>query len=211
MSYRTTIVLGAVLVALVALVYFFELRDADQTGTPTSEQPVPLVQLSAADVNHVDIKQGEQSLTLFRAESGGQWRLASPTATAEKGEEADQDRVERVVSSLASLSASRVVNEQPSGLEEYGLAQPEVEVVLQTIDGKREALRFGNTNPGGNGRYAQLEGSQKVYMVYSYVVDDVTRMLVDPPLPRPTPTPISPLVTPTGTITPPEILSTPTP
>jgi len=198
-SYRNTIALVAALVVLFSLVYFYELRDTG-SAKETPSQSVPLVRLSRAEVNRVEIKQGPQQLVLARAEAGAQWQIYTSASATGPGEEADQDRVDRLVTSLASLNASRVVTEQASDPTEYGLAEPAAEVVLQTASGQRQAVRFGSANPGANGRYAQLEGSQKVYLVYAYVVDDATRMIADPPRPKPTPTKAPALVTPTGTV-----------
>jgi len=212
MSYRTTIVLTAILVILVGAVYFFEARSSGQAETPTADQPIPLVQLPAAEINHVELKAGKDSITLFRAENGGQWKLGTAqSATPENGEEADQDRVNTVVSSLSSLNATRVVTEQASDLSQYGLTQPAAVVTLQTTSGQDEVVRFGGANPSGSGRYVQFNNDPKVYLVYSYLFDDIARMVQDPPRPRPTPTVAPPLQTPAGGATAPAASPTPTP
>jgi hypothetical protein len=94
----------------------------------------------------------------------GKWTITAPRPLA-----ADVEASSSVVSSAATLSADRVVEEKASDLSLYGLAKPGVELAITKKDGKTLHLLLGDDTPSGNDSYASLQGDPRVFTIYSYV------------------------------------------
>lgn len=134
--------------------------------------------------------------TVLAKDEDKPWQIVQPIQG-----EADQARVERIVDRLAKLGASRVVTESVADTSVYGLAEPQLTAKLTLKDGREEILLVGDKNPHGTAYYTQREGNEALYLVYASTVDDLKRLISEPPK-KPTPTPTA-MITPPLTATPP--------
>lgn len=192
MKTRTTLLLVGVFAALLAYVYFGELRrPAPSAATPT---PAALWSVTRDDVVGLQVTGGDRETRLVR-DADGAWALQAPVADA-----ADEERVSQLLGRLAGITPSRTFTESVGSLEDYGLDQPDLVVVLSLADGRSETLRVGAANPQQTAYYAQVEGSEPVYLISSWIVTSLRELLDQPPV-RPTPVP-EPTQTPAPTATP---------
>lgn len=79
----------------------------------------------------------------------------------------NQDNVNKMLSLIATVKATRLVTEKPEDLAEYGLAEPSAFFVAIQKDGKTLSIRIGDPSVGGDGYYAQVNGKEAVYLVDS--------------------------------------------
>lgn len=187
MKPRTTLLLLGVFLALLAYVYLGELRRPSTPGATPTPTPAPILNIPADQVVSITVR-GEGKETRLSRPVGGEWQLEAPQPGP-----ADAARVGQFLSRLASLSPSRTLPE-PGPLEEYGLAEPALEVTLALAGGSTQVLAIGAQNPQQTAYYAQVQGQEGVHLVSSLIGQSIREMLDTPPLP-PTPTPAP---TPTG-------------
>lgn len=197
MNPRLTIGL-AVLLAILAGVYFFGgLPEAGPpgpgvTGTPT---PVPpeIIAYSTSEIARLAVRSGTNTVTL-RKDASDNW-------TYSDGRAADTTRVNAIVMRLGNLKAHGKIADAVQSPTEYGLAPPEADLTIAK-NTDSITLLIGAQNPQRTGYYAQISGAPTLYLVESLLVDDLKRLVSQPPDP-PTPTPV-PTITPTaaGTSTP---------
>jgi hypothetical protein len=196
--YRTSLILLLVLLALAGAVYFLQLRSGSTTSP--EDQAKQIVKVAEKDVIGLLVVLGDKRVDVARQDD--KWVLREPS-----GREADQARIDVMVSRVADLRASRVVVEKAESLATYGLDKPSILLRLSSRDQTYE-VTFGQQNPDKTGYYARLGQSDRVYLVSSYLVGDIRRLAEDPPIARPTPTPEptlpvpTPLPSPTPTATP---------
>ena len=81
----------------------------------------------------------------------GKWRMTQPQPLA-----ADQDAAGGMVTTLANLSADKLVEEKATDLKAYGLDIPTLDVQVVRKDGKTDRLLIGDDTPTGSGAYAKL-------------------------------------------------------
>lgn len=179
MTFRTTVVLLLVFVVLAGYVFFVEMKK--QPPVTPVDQGTWILTLADEDVQQLTVTDNGQSTLL--AFGDGAWYVGGVG-----GQAADATRVRALVASLVDLRASRVLTETAESLESYGLANPATSVTLGLSDGRQEALLIGNKNPQGTQYYVQRRGKAPVYMIYSYLVDDLKQIVSAPPY-APTPTP----------------------
>ena len=66
-----------------------------------------------------------------------------------------------IVSSITSISSTREL-EKTDNLADYGLQNPEVQVVVTDKDGKETELKFGDVNDSVSGCYMSKSGSDTI-------------------------------------------------
>lgn len=114
------------------------------------------------------------------------WARLLPTPLGP--DELDQVRVNGAAVRMGQLTASQVIT-TATNLAQYGLDAPELTVTLTISSGQKITLYTGSETPVGGSRYLRLaDDPASVYLVFSFAVDDLRRLIEDPPL-APTPLP----------------------
>ncbi len=216
MKPRNTLIVVAVLAALLAYLYWVELPQTPEQlsarqGTPTVTPAPYMFQLSAADVQTIIITdlRFARAVTLTRVDNG--WRVTRP-----EDKPANLNKVDATANALTNLQFTRALT--VTDLAPYGLAPAALEARIVMKDGAAYGLLLGKTTPDGSLYYAAYTGDKsKVYLVETSLGLSLHNLLDAPPFePTATPTPTAtPPVTPTveATSVPPGLVPTllPTP
>jgi hypothetical protein len=133
-----------------------------------------LLDLPASQFTSIELRKlGAEAITLQRA-SGDHWRIIAPAAYS-----ADDATVNGMVTSLASLTADKVVDEKPKTLEEYGLGIPAIDIVIHKKDGKTHHVLIGDQSAMSGGFYAKIDADPKVYTIGTFVQSNLNKSLAD--------------------------------
>jgi hypothetical protein len=180
MKFRNTAIL-LVILAILAVVAVWETHRGPAGESP-QEKAKWVFTLGRDDVSEFEVKDGSQSVFMARGGTGD-WFIG-----AIGGPPADTARINSVLDSVVSLKSTRVITDTSVGLAAFGLDNPPVQARLGLGEGKNEVLFIGNENPQGTSYYAQRQGSPNVYLISTSLVDDLKKLVSEPPY-RPTPTP----------------------
>src|SRR6185503_5622298 len=159
MKPKGLLVAVVLLAVLGGVVWWSNKREASaskNTDTSTKILTIPEDQFQEIRIKKVT---GE---TIALSRVSGKWQITEP-----KPLPADQDAVSGIVTSLASLSADKVVEEKAADLQPYGLQMPTLDVQVKRKDGKTDGLLIGDDTPTGSGAYAKLPGDAKIYTISS--------------------------------------------
>ncbi len=88
------------------------------------------------------------------------WEITKPEML-----HADQDTVDMLANSVATLTADRLIDDHPADLNAFGLTSPAMEVDVTLKDGKTSKLLIGSDTPAATGTYVKLESDPKVFTV----------------------------------------------
>jgi hypothetical protein len=157
----STLILVVVLAGLGSYIYFVDSKKpaASADGSPESKGKVFTVE--ADKINELRItSQGETSL--LKKEPSG-WKMIEPTAI-----EADPPEAIGVASALTSIDIVRVVDENATNLEQFGLANPPITVAFKTDGGGSGTLKLGNKNSTQSEIYALKNDEKRVFLVSSF-------------------------------------------
>jgi hypothetical protein len=190
MNPRVTVGLLAVLLALGAYVYYGAPPANPAGPTPASKATDPQLELWTLDesqIQAVSVRRGGQEAGVQRA--GEDWQLTP------SDEPADRLRVNSLVLRLASVRATyRVAS--VSNEAEFGLAAPTMFATIRLASGESRTLTIGAKAPAESGTYVRKDGDEAVYLVSNALVQDLERIVTEPPRP-PSPTPLpSPVASP---------------
>jgi hypothetical protein len=209
MNTRNTVILLVVLVALAGYVYFGELGGGKKTAeaTPTPS-PRTMWDFPAEKINRIEVQDlaTKDRARLTKNESGD-WQIEQPIQYP-----ADQNRLRSLTGRLAKIVASRAITNTPADLAPFGLLTGTLDVQIGLTENQTHTLLVGDKNPQGFSYYVKADDDPTMYLVSSGLIDDLRRLITEPPR-KPTPTPTftaTPVVTPTATITATAIV-TPTP
>jgi len=195
MRLRNTLILLVIFAALGAYVYFTESPAKTPTPTPAPQEQV--LNLVADDVVGLSVQGSGDRETRLKRQRNQPWRLEAPLQ-----DQADEARVQSIVSRLAQLTPTRTLTQTTETLSAFGLVTPTLTVTLQ-LEQREEMLFIGAQNPQQTAYYAQRRGDSAIHLILAGLVDELRQLLTKPPV-KPTPTP-------TPTITPTPLPATPTP
>jgi hypothetical protein len=185
MNPRVTVGLLAVLVALGAYVYFGPSPAASPAGpTPATKaqppQQIELWSVEESQIQSVSVQRGGQIAGVMR--SGEEWQLTP------SGEPADRLRVNSLILRLAKVNATYRVTTATNDAE-FGLAAPAMMATINLASGDSRTLTVGSKAPAESGTYVRASGDSAIYLVSNALVQDLERIVTEPPHP-PSPTPL---------------------
>ncbi len=153
MKFRTTLLLFGLFILLLVAVYFFESK-----GKGDIEKDM-LVSVSTENVEKIIFTTEVQTIQ-FQKE-GEEWLITDPIEA-----KADKYEVNRLADDFTNLRIERVVEEEPSDLEKYGIPQKQVELFFSDREGSEKIL-IGSENPLDNTFFAKKAEETRVVLIPS--------------------------------------------
>ena len=154
----STIALVLVLAGLGGYIYFV---DSDKPA-PGMEPKEKVFAVESDKINEVRITAGGGTTALVKKETG--WSVTEPIAT-----EADPTESASLVTNIASMEQTRVVEEKAADLAPYGLKEPRIKVAFKAEGNVSGEVFIGDTTPMQGDIYATKPGSTRVFLVSSFI------------------------------------------
>jgi hypothetical protein len=152
---------AVLVVAVLVVVYLLVSGEEEEKAAQETEDERPVVQqLDSSEIAEIRLRGGEQTLTLRRYDDA--WLPDYPYDVP-----FDNRAIERVVEAASELEASRIISEDPSNVESYGLSEPTRRIEVELSSGETRTLLLGSDSPSGAGSYLQREGEDTVYLIAS--------------------------------------------
>jgi hypothetical protein len=172
MKMRGLIIAAVVLAALIGTLYWSNHRNTSSSVQASADTPPKILSLNEGDIRQIDLqKKGAGRLQLAKSDSG--WQIVEPKLAA------DQSAVQGMVSTLASLGSDRLIEDKAGDLQQYGLADPALQVAVGEKNGKTQTLLVGDDTPAGNASYVALKGDPRVFTIASYTKSSIDKSAGD--------------------------------
>jgi uncharacterized protein DUF4340 len=159
---RSTIALLVVLLGLCAYIYFVLAKKPD--SAEAAKERV-FVSLDADKIDEIKVKSESGDTTTVKKASG-MWQVTAPLTV-----KADQMQVGSLATNLSTLDITRVVDEAPADLKEYGLDSPRVEIEFKASGdktyGNAHRLSLGGKSATGE-LFARRDADKRVILVAGY-------------------------------------------
>lgn len=170
MRSRTTLIIAAVFVAVLAVVLIFE--DRSFKKEEATEKAAALVDIPSEDLVKMELRTGDTAL-VFEKDGQGDWRLTAPLEAM-----ADSYEVGNLADSFSSLRIQRVVEMEATDLATYEI--PTREVSLWVKD-REEPVRIlvGMENPIDNSLFAKREDDPRVVLLAGHLRTTLEKRLFD--------------------------------
>src|SRR5437773_3838930 len=158
---RSTIALLIVLVGLCAYIYFVILKKP-AGGTEANKERV-FVSLDADKIDEIKVKSESGDTTTVR-KANAMWQMTAPLVLKADGMQAGA-----IATNLSTLEITRVVDENPADLKEYGLDAPRVAIEFKASGDKTygdyHRLSIGAKSPTGGDLFARRDADKRVILV----------------------------------------------
>lgn len=132
-----------------------------------------LPEVSVTDFNKDDVTEltvsGDNALKLVKG-GDGVWTEASIPE-----EPIQQESVNMLLSEIDNITTSETVIESPEDLSQYGLDEPFRTITATLSGGTTVTIHAGAKSDLLSKYYVKTEGSETVYMVDSYIVEDFAK------------------------------------
>jgi hypothetical protein len=153
---RSTIALLVVLGGLGAYVYFVASKPEDTS----SKQERLFPALAADSIEQLTVRsESGDTTTLKKADN--KWTMTAPFSTRASDMDASS-----ITSGLSGLEVTRVVDDNPADVKEYGLDSPIVEVTFTSKAGSPSGkLLIGKKTATGGSVYARKDGDKRVVLI----------------------------------------------
>jgi hypothetical protein len=169
---RSTIGLLVVLVGLGAYIYFVTWKKSDTDTTAKQDKVFAGLQPDKIDELKVTSEKGD--VTSLKKENGA-WQVTAPIAT-----KADETEVSGITTNLGTVDITRVIDENPASLKEFGLDKPHVEVDFKRAGDKDfQKLLIGEKSPTGASLYAKRNDDKKVFLIPAFQENTFNRSTFD--------------------------------
>jgi len=167
MKFKTTIILLAVFLVLLAFVLLFEYK-----GKGDKDEEKKLLALSSDDIQKVTFKKEDETFA-FQKDEEGEWLITEPFEA-----KADKYEVDRLADDFSDLKIERVVEEMPEELEKYGIPQKEISLWFKDKD-KPIKILIGMENPLDNTFFAKRDDETKIVLIPSNLKSLMEKSLFD--------------------------------
>lgn len=169
---KSTIALAVVLAGLGAYIYFVTWKQPD---TPDAGKKTDKVFAVASDkINEIKITSAAGEAVTAR-KNGTAWALTEPTSAP-----ADEAEMSAITNALATADIVRVVDDNPSNLNDYGLSNPHIAVSFKAEGDKDyRHLFIGEKTPTGADLFARRNDDKKVFLIASFQESSLNKTAFD--------------------------------
>src|SRR6266566_4196839 len=170
MNWRTTLVLAAIALGVLAYLKFFEMKQPS-TGE-AKRQAQNVVNFDRNKISGIVIQNGDEKIEMQRR--GNRWRLEAPIK-----DQADSSLIESLLSDLenwqkdGTISAKEIETDQ-SKLNEYGVNRPKLRLKL-IGQGRPPAILFGKDAALEGKMYVRFENSKETFLAGQSVKKDIDK------------------------------------
>lgn len=173
MGGRGLIIATALFCVLAGLIFWSNKRKAAEEAKPPTSTTTAVLHVKQDDVAGINIqKKGGPSVVLQK--TGDQWHMTAPQSYA-----VDSEAVNSFLAAISTVDADSVVDDKPTDIAQFGLAQPSITVTLTMKDGKTRTLLLGDDAPTGGDVYAKTQNKPAVYAVASYTKTSLDKGVTD--------------------------------
>jgi Domain of unknown function (DUF4340) len=153
---KSTIAAVVLLIGLGAYIYFvtWKTPEGDTSGKKLDKV---FAALQADKIEDITVTTAAGDATALKKDASG-WQMTSPLAVT-----ADQGEVSGMTNALSSLEVVRVIDENPTSLNDYGLSNPRIEVDFKAD--KPHKLLIGEKTPTGSDLFAKRDDEKKVFVI----------------------------------------------
>lgn len=169
-AYKNSIIFLVVFAVLLGGYFAYEKfgKKADDAGSGTT---------AANDSNYQTILKAEKDKIIeIKIQYKGQNLVFGPkdkkiVLTSPANVKFNETTIYNMTSTLESVVSSKIIENNPKDLAQYGLNNPKATITVKLTDGSAKTLYVGNKSPSDSNYYVKISGSDVVYTVGSYSVE----------------------------------------
>src|SRR6266481_2944632 len=154
----STLGLAVVLAGLGAYIYFVTQKTPAADTGPKKEKV--FAALEPDKIEELKVLSAAGDATTLKKQSGV-WQVTQPIAAP-----AAESEVSGITTALGQIEITRVIDENPASLNDYGLSNPRIEIDFKAAGDKDyRKLYIGEKTPTGGDFFAKRNDEKKVFLI----------------------------------------------
>src|SRR5659263_262783 len=133
--YRNAIILVVVLALLIGAYVVISKKKGSDTTNATTTQNLTILSIDSEKVSEVTVKNKDILLDFTKNETD--WVLKSPV-----GLKTNKDQISTLISGITGITPDKLIEEKASNLNQYGLDNPVLEIVILSTEIKTRLLSW---------------------------------------------------------------------
>lgn len=166
---KSTLALLVVLAGLGGFIYY-DSKKPDDSGTG-QEKLFP--QAKEDTIDEITVRNESGEVTTLK-KTDGTWKLTAPVAVNASASDATN-----LAGALAGMEITRVLDENPSSLGEYGLDKPRIQIDFKAPGQPEGHLYIGEKTPTGAALYVRRNDDKKVLLIGAFNEPTLNRTTFD--------------------------------
>ncbi|HLX46350.1 MAG TPA: DUF4340 domain-containing protein [Bryobacteraceae bacterium] len=162
MKFGRLLIAAVVLAGLAGALWWSNKTEAAKASKPAADAAPKIFSLPESDMRQIEIKKRGGETTIVKKDDSGKWSIVAPQPMA-----ADQAATSGLASSVANLTADRIVDDHATDLPSYGLSPPVDELTFTTKDNRNLKLMVGDDTPTGSNVYVMAGGDPRLFTMAS--------------------------------------------
>jgi hypothetical protein len=164
MKPKGLLVAVVLLAVLGGAVWYSNKKQAEKEKAPAAAASPKIVSIPDDQVQDILIQRPGGETVELQRKTQTTYVLTQP-----KPLPADVDAASSLITTVASISADKTIEDKATDFTPYGLTKPSLDVRITRKDGKAFNLQVGDDTPNNSGTYARLAGDAHVYTIASFV------------------------------------------
>ena len=170
---KSTLALVVVLAGLGAYIYFVTWKQPAGGDTGKKQEKV-FTALEADKIEEVKVSLASGEVTSLKKDSGA-WQMTQPITV-----KADDTEVSGITSALSSVEMTRVIDENPTNLVDYGLSNPRIQLDFKAAGDKDyRKLLIGEKSPTGSDLFAKRNDEKRVFLIPAFQESTLNKSTFD--------------------------------
>jgi hypothetical protein len=153
-----TLWLILILVALVLYLALVEVPTAKKKDLEETRSK-QILHFKVEDVEEFDLIKPSETIKVQRNPKNSRWNIIHPLAV-----QGEDGVINQLLLSLEEAEITRVVDEEPKNLAEFGLKDPTFKIALRFKTGEPKTLLMGDASPIGHDAYLKLADEKRVLL-----------------------------------------------
>ncbi len=176
MKMRQLLVATVVLAALAATLFWSNRRKpaSDSVSASPSAANAKVISLTQDDISKLEVKKKDGDDVVLNRVGPTNWKIVSPKPLV-----ADQDSVSSILYNLSPMDGATLIDDKATDIKQFGLADPEAQILATGKDGKTSTVLVGDETPTGDAAYVMVSGESKVYSVSKNTKTNLDKGLKD--------------------------------
>jgi hypothetical protein len=165
---KSLLVILAVAAGIGAYVYFVEMKRDISDPSLKKEKIFP--EVTSGKVEEIEVHAENGDVTTLK-KTGDTWQIVAPATL-----EVDGPAVSAVASTLETIEAQKILDENPESVKDYGLDPPRYYLVFRAAgETAPRRLNVGSKTSIGADMYARAEGQTRLVLISSFLEDMLNR------------------------------------
>lgn len=166
----STLALLVVLAGLGGYIYYDSNRDPSSVSSDL-EKAFPTAK--SEQIEEITVKNDAGDATTLKRE-GSDWKISAPIDAKASSSDAVS-----IAGAVSGLELTRVVDENPTNLGEFGLEKPRIQIDFKGKDVPEGHLYIGEKSPTGAGLYARRNDDKRVFLIAAHHESTLNRSTFD--------------------------------